>query len=255
MIDDPRAWETVLHRIEGDLLSGALRPGDHLPPERALAAELGVGRSSVREAVRVLEVMGLIRTGTGSGPNAGAIIVASPSGGMSALIRLHVAAKGFPVEDVVKTRLLLETTVADELARSVPEPGRSRESVLGEANQLLDAMDSPALTPSEFLALDAQFHVALADASGNQVIAAMMAGLRNSIEMYVNAAAALLPAWESTAMRLRAEHRGIVQAIALGDAARATASITDHISGYYAEAQLAPHAAENPVSPQEKEHR
>ena len=63
---EPRAWELVLRHIERELLDGGLRPGDHLPPERTLAADLGVGRSSVREAVRVLEGFGLIRTQTGS---------------------------------------------------------------------------------------------------------------------------------------------------------------------------------------------
>jgi DNA-binding FadR family transcriptional regulator len=68
--DDRRAWEIVLAHIEADLLEGRLGPGDRLPGERALAADLGVGRSSVREAIRVLEVLGLIRTATGSGPSA-----------------------------------------------------------------------------------------------------------------------------------------------------------------------------------------
>jgi GntR family transcriptional repressor for pyruvate dehydrogenase complex len=73
-VDDRRAWETVLAAIENDLLWGRLKPGDRLPGERALAADLGVGRSSVREAIRVLEVLGLVRTNVGSGPTAGALM-------------------------------------------------------------------------------------------------------------------------------------------------------------------------------------
>ncbi|MGO7983463.1 FadR/GntR family transcriptional regulator, partial [Rhizobium johnstonii] len=65
----PRAWQLVLEHVESALLDGRLHPGDHLPSERDLAAQLGVGRSSVREAVRVLEVLGLVRTQTGSGPS------------------------------------------------------------------------------------------------------------------------------------------------------------------------------------------
>ncbi|HRA09196.1 MAG TPA: GntR family transcriptional regulator, partial [Microbacteriaceae bacterium] len=106
----------MLERIERDLLDGVLAPGDRLSSERELATQLGVGRSSVREALRVLEVMGLIRTGTGSGPSSGAIIIATPQGGMSALLRLQVAAHGFPLDDVVRTRLVLETAVVTELA-------------------------------------------------------------------------------------------------------------------------------------------
>ena len=93
---EPRAWEVVLARIESDLLSGVLTPGDRLPGERQLAIDLGVGRSSVREAIRVLEVLGLIRTHTGSGPTAGAIIVATPSGGMATLMRLRSRRRASP---------------------------------------------------------------------------------------------------------------------------------------------------------------
>src|SRR5687767_8287615 len=47
--DAPRAWQSVLEHVEAHLLDGTLTPGDRLPGERALSAELGVGRSSVRE--------------------------------------------------------------------------------------------------------------------------------------------------------------------------------------------------------------
>lgn len=225
-----RAWELVLHSIESRLLSGELSAGDHLPPERALAAELGVGRSSVREAVRVLEVMGLVRTRTGSGPQAGAIIVATPSGGMAALLRLQVAAQGFPVGDVVRTRLLLETAVVADLAASGAD--------LQAANRLVDAMDSDALTAEDFLALDARFHVALAEATGNQVVTAMMAGLRESIESYVLAGLARITDWPVAAQRLRAEHRGILRAINDGDPEAARSRVHSHISDYYSLTRL-----------------
>lgn len=232
MPEAARAWQIVLEKIETDLLEGALAPGDRLPPERELAATVGVGRSSVREALRVLEVMGLIRTGTGSGPTAGAIIIATPRGGMSALLRLQVAAQGFPFDDVVRTRLVLESAVADALAS---DPARET----APARMLLDAMDAEGLTPAEFLSLDAQLHVALAEASGNVVIAAMMGGLRSAIESYVLAGAERIPDWEAAATRLRSEHRAILDAIDSGDPITSRTLIHDHITGYYAEAGLA----------------
>jgi GntR family transcriptional regulator, transcriptional repressor for pyruvate dehydrogenase complex len=231
MADAPRAWEGVLHAIESRLLSGELQPGDHLPPERALATELGVGRSSVREAVRVLDVLGLVRTQTGSGPQAGAIIIATPSGGMSSLMRLQVAAQGFPVADIVKTRLLLESSVASGLCGT--------QADLAESLALLDAMDSTELTAEEFLALDAQFHVSLAVAGGNQVVTSMMVGLRSAIEGYVTAGLPAVADWSAEAAQLRTEHRGIVDAISRGDAPAAESRIRSHITGYYALTNLA----------------
>ena len=232
--DAPRAWRTVLDHVETQLLTGELHPGDRLPGERALSTELGVGRSSVREALRVLEVLGLIRTQAGSGPNAGAIIIATPSGGMSALMRLQVAASGFPVADIVRTRLILETSVVGDLAEATPSPD------LAPAGALLDAMDSPDLAPAEFLALDAAFHLALAEASGNQVIAATMAGLRSGIEGYARAGLDRIDDWHETSARLRREHRSIVAAIRTADAPTARTRVHDHISGYYAETFIDP---------------
>jgi DNA-binding FadR family transcriptional regulator len=231
--DSTRTWQVVLDAVENDLLTGVLNPGDHLPPERALAAQLKVGRSSVREALRVLEVLGLIRTQTGSGPQSGAIIIASPSGGMGALMRLQLAAQGFRVADIVRSRLLLETTVVKDLAE------RSETIDLAAATRLLDAMDAPGLSPAEYLALDAQFHLTLAELSDNQVVTAIMVGLRSSIEGYVIEGATRLADWGATMDRLRAEHRGISAAISAGDATAAATRIHDHISGYYAESHLA----------------
>ena len=115
---------------------------------------------------------------------------------MSALLRLQVAAHGFPLDDVVRTRLVLESAVVEALASDPARPTT-------DARAVLDAMDAADLTPGEFLALDAQLHLALAEASGNVVIAAMMAGLRTAIESYVQAGAAGIADWDATADRLR----------------------------------------------------
>ncbi|MGK9147915.1 FadR family transcriptional regulator [Plantibacter flavus] len=226
---EPRAWEVVLARIESDLLSGVLKPGDRLPGERQLAIDLGVGRSSVREAIRVLEVLGLIRTHTGSGPTAGAIIVATPSGGMATLMRLQVAAQGFAVQDVVDTRLVIETAVVHSLATQA----QHQEPELEHPVSLLDAMDQQNLTEAEFLALDAQFHLSLAEAEGNQVLVATMSGLRDAIERYVLAGVPQQASWSATADRLRAEHRGILTAIRAADPDEARHAIRSHITNYY----------------------
>lgn len=232
MADTPRAWRTVLDRIEADLFGGSLNPGDRLPGERELASAMGVGRSSVREALRVLEVMGVVRTAAGSGPSSGAMIVSAPAGGLGALLRLQTAARAFDFADIVSTRCVLEVSVARELA------GRDGAD-LSDAEGLIEAMARPGLAREEFLALDQNFHHALAEASGNAVTATVMSGLRSAIEAYVTAGAAAIPDWEPTAERLRVEHAGVLDAIRRGDPDEAAARIHDHISGYYAQMRAA----------------
>lgn len=226
-----RAWERVLNQLESLLLSGELKAGDRLPPERSLATQFNVGRSSVREALRVLEIVGLIRTQSGSGPQSGAMVVATPSDGISTLLRLQVAARGFPVVDVVHTRLILECAVVADLTSTQPD--------LTQATQLLSAMETDPLDPIDFLVLDASFHVALALATGNQVVSAMMMGLRNSIERYVIEGALKVREWSTLANRLRVEHRGIIGSIYAHDKATAQERVQSHINGYYALIQLA----------------
>ena len=143
----------------------------------------------------------------------------------------------------MRTRLILETSVAGDLAEAAPRAD------LSGAEALLDAMDAPDLSPAEFLALDAAFHLALAEASGNQVITATMAGLRSGIEGYARAGVATIADWSATSARLRAEHRGILTAIGAADATTARTRIHDHISGYYAETFIDPTAVSPTPTP------
>jgi GntR family transcriptional repressor for pyruvate dehydrogenase complex len=228
-------YELVLHRVEAELAAGRLRIGGRLPGERALAEQLGISRPSVREAVRVLEAMGVVRTATGSGPESGAVIVAEPVSPLTAVLRLHLATNHLPMGDVVQTRLLLESWSAREAA--------ARELGTGElkvAEELLDRMDDTELSPEEFHLLDAEFHVALSGLAGNVLIAAVMASLRSAIHTYVLAAVPNLPDWGATAVGLRAEHRAILAAVRGGEPERAATLVTAHIRGFYQAAQLAP---------------
>ncbi len=226
-------YELVLHRVEAELAAGRLRIGERLPGERVLAEQLGISRPSVREAVRVLEAMGVVRTATGSGPEAGAVIVAEPVSPLTAVLRLHLATNHLPMGDVVQTRILLESWAAREAAGRQMEAGE-----LKLAEDLLDQMDAPGMSPEEFHLLDAEFHVALSGLAGNVLIAAVMASLRSAIHGYVLAAVPNLPDWEATTIGLRAEHRAILKAIRAGEPDAAADLITAHIRGFYQAARL-----------------
>ncbi|WP_233552631.1 FadR/GntR family transcriptional regulator [Jiangella rhizosphaerae] len=228
-----RTHELVLRQVEADLAAGRLRLGDRLPGERALAGQLGVSRPSVREAIRVLEAMGVVRTAVGSGPDAGAVIVAEPASPLTATLRLHLATSHLPMGDIVQTRVLLESWAVREAA------GRAEPEELAAPRHLLDAMDDPELPRERFHLLDAEFHVALAALAGNVLVATIMASLRDAIHGYVVAAAADLPDWNATVDMLRQQHRAVLAAVASGEGERAAALVADHIEGFYRTARLA----------------
>lgn len=225
-----RTHQLVLSWIEAELSEGRLAVGGRLPAERTLAEQLKVSRTSVREAIRILEAMGVVRAGVGSGPDAGTVVISDPTAALGSALRLHVATQHLPVADIVETRMLLESWAASKASPQAPE--------LEAAGSLLDEMAAEGLDVDEFLALDVRFHLALADAAGNAVVSAMMGSLRESIQRYAAQLTSNLPDWEATASRLKAEHCGILAAIRNGDGDRAAQLVAAHIEGYYREAGM-----------------
>ncbi|AIY01585.1 transcriptional regulator, GntR family [Arthrobacter sp. PAMC 25486] len=225
-----RTHQVVLNWIESQLAAGSLKLGDRLPPERALAEKLAVSRTSVREAIRILEVMGVVRVGVGSGPDAGTVAIADPALALGMALRLHVATSHLPVADIVRTRVLLESWAASE--------ARSDSPALCEAASLLDRMDDTT-DVEEFLDLDVRFHLAVAQAAGNVVISAILGSLREAIKDYGSRLTGNLPDWDATVQRLRAEHRAILAAVKNDDGPLASALVTAHVEGFYREAGVA----------------
>jgi GntR family transcriptional repressor for pyruvate dehydrogenase complex len=128
----------------------------------------------------------------------------------------------------VETRVLLEGWAAQNARAGDPE--------LQVAHTLLAQMDEEGLDAPVFLDRDAAFHVAIASATGNPLIGAMMASLRESIRDYTLALTEQLPDWERTSTRLRAEHLAVLTAIEEGRRDEAAELMTAHITGYYREA-------------------
>lgn len=223
-----RTHQVVLGWVEQEIAAKRLSLGGRLPAERAIAEQLGVSRTSVREAIRVLEAMGIVRSGVGSGPDAGTIIIADPSVPFTSAMRLHFATSHLPVADIVETRVLLESWAATHAEPSSP--------VLAAAADLLGAMDEPGVDAERFHRLDAEFHVALAQAAGNVLISTMMGSLRDAIQQYTLDLIVNLPDWSATASHLRTEHRAILDAVTSGHGELASRLIVDHIEGYYREA-------------------
>jgi DNA-binding FadR family transcriptional regulator len=237
--DRSRSHETILRRIEQQLASGELSPGDRLPAERTLAEQLGVSRPSVREALRVLEALGVLEVTGGQGRDSGAVVVARPGAAIGTAMRMHVATRGLPMADLVETRVLLETAAVRRLGERVrTEP--DGPALLAPAEVILERMTDPELPPQIFHRLDTGFHVALTEAAGNVVVAVIMASLREAIEAYVLAAVPGLPDWTATAGTLRRQHAALLTALRQGDGALAAEVVERHIRRFFAQAAAAP---------------
>ncbi|MGC0418561.1 FadR/GntR family transcriptional regulator [Embleya sp. AB8] len=234
-----RAFEEVVAQIEEQIASGRLRAGDKLPGERALAGALGVSRPSVREAMRVLEAMGVLVANPGSGPEAGAILAGSAGPALTGVLGLHLGLANFAVDDVVETRLLIESWAVRSAAH------HAGEADLARLRTIVAAMDEPDVSQARFNEQDTEFHTAIAELSGNALVATFMHALRDTVRRHQRRAVAELG--PDTAA-LRADHRAILAAIEAHDPDAAADAVATHLRRAYpnvARVQSEPDAPES----------
>lgn len=222
-----RAWEQVLDRVESDLAAGRLHVGDRLPAERELAVDLGISRPAVREALRVMEAWGTVVQGTGSGPEAGTVLIAAPAAALTRFLRLHVLLASIDTSDVVRARVALER----ESTRLAARHATAEDQHTLAAH--LEAMDDPGLEADGFNDHDTAFHVAIAHATGNPLVAELTIALREAMRPRLLAALRSATDLATVTARLRVDHHGIYDAIRTGRAEAAADLVEAHIVQFY----------------------
>lgn len=229
-------YTALLESIEHRLRHGQLRIGDRLPGERSLAEEYGISRASVREALRILSAVGLIRSGVGSGPKAGAVVVSEPSDALGWALRMHIATRTLPVADIVSTRVLLEGEAAARAADVAHQPEHAAS--LATARQYLDEMDHADISDDRFHFCDTRFHYEISSLGGNIVMDTVIDSLHLATVGYVQEAVPYLDNWEATKRELQDQHRAIYAAVIAGDAERAQRTVAEHIRWFYALSEI-----------------
>jgi GntR family transcriptional repressor for pyruvate dehydrogenase complex len=225
-IQSRRIFEEILAQIEDLFATGQLVQGDRLPPERDLAEQFGTSRTSVREAMRVLEALGVVEVKPG-GDN-GAVLVTHPARAFRDILQYQLALRHIDMPALVEFRIVLESWTAGTAAE------RREADVLERLENVLAAM-AGEMAYTQFQEFDSAFHLEIARASGNDLFALTLEGARTTIEraMLEAIAAAAAADWPSTQARLVEEHNAILKAIATGDSAAATALMTAHIRNFY----------------------
>jgi DNA-binding FadR family transcriptional regulator len=222
-----RAYQRVLDQIEDRIGEGRLRAGDRLPGERELAEAMTVSRGSVREALRILESMGIVTSQVGRGPDSGSVVNGEPTEALSNLLRLHLLLSRFELDDLLEARIQLESFAATKVALQAPAAD------LSDLTCILDQMDDEELSPAAFNALDADFHVALVAAADNRLLRLFMHSLREVTQAEMARITSRITRWTPVASRLRDEHRKILESIGQGDGDGASRLIEAHIHDFY----------------------
>ena len=211
---DTAAGAQVVEHVRREIEAGRLGPGDRLPPERELAQKMGVSRPSLRSGLRTLHALGIIQARRG----AGTFIVEGPPQLGKAPLQFLAALHGFTLDQIYEARRMLEVGAAGLAAE------RSTGEQIAAMADEITGMFASLEEPQTFLRYDLGFHRAVADGSGNPILATIIGTLTEII-------------WETgrlnmqgTSLRESAEkHRRIYEAVKARSPERARREMTQHL--------------------------
>ena len=214
-IKSTRIYEEIVRQVKQLIAEGRFKSGDRLPPERELAEKFVVSRTSVREALRALESLGLIEIRPGEGTFVREVSIDALVGPLA----LVMTSQREAIVELFEARRVLEPAIASLAAsRATPDEVQEMERILEDQAREIAAGRTG-------LAQDAAFHAAIGTAAHNRaitrVVHAIMDLLAQSREESINT--------PGRAARSHQDHRRIVQAIARRDSEAARQAMLDHL--------------------------
>jgi GntR family transcriptional repressor for pyruvate dehydrogenase complex len=202
----------LLGRFKELISQGVLRPGDRLPAERELSRQFGVSRSTLRHALKVLQIMGVLTQRVGDGT----YLTTSAARALSEPLQFMVLLDGITLFDLLETRLIVEPELAARAAeRATPED-------LAAVRAPMEEIEPPP--PQRIIELDLAFHHAIFQASGNLLCSRIFTLIHHSMATSI-ALTSQLEGWDLT---LRS-HRAIYEAIAGRKPEEARSRMVEHL--------------------------
>ena len=211
-----RLYESVIEQIMNLIKNNKLKPGDKLPPERELAEKLSISRNSLREAFRVLESRGLIK----SKPGGGRYIREIRKNGHSSTENIILSLEKSSILELLEAREMFEVKIAKIAAqKATPEDIELIEKALNKINE------EEGLKDDKKMESDTEFHLAIASASHNFVFV-------NIIKLHLDLLKETREkTWKIPGRReeQQEEHQTIFQAIKEHDSKKAGEAILKHL--------------------------
>jgi DNA-binding FadR family transcriptional regulator len=214
-IKSTRIYEEIVRQIKAMIAEGRLTSGDRLPPERELAEKFLVSRTSVREALRALESLGLVEIRPGEGTFIREVSVDH----LIEPLALVMASQREAIAELFEARRLIEPAIAGlAAARATPDE-------VQEMGRILETQAREVAGGRTGVTQDAEFHAAIGRAAHNEAITriahAVMDLLTQSREESLNT--------PGRPTRSHQDHRRILEAITRRDAGEAEVAMRDHI--------------------------
>lgn len=212
--------DEIVEQIVDLISKDVLKPGARLPGERDLCKRFGVGRTSLREALRSLSVMGILEGRVGEGT-----FVANDSDRyLEKTLQWSLLLDPKRVKDLVETRLVLESQNASLAAQ------RATRENLSMVAQNIEGMEDLLERPDQFLECDLEFHLLIARATQNTILYSLLSMTRGYLHEWIKGMLARPMSEVTRRTRLSLEeHHTIFQAIGSGDSERAQQAMKGHI--------------------------
>jgi len=214
-IERRTTYQLVAEQLIELIGSRRLKSGDVLPPERELVESYGVGRSSVREALRMLESRGLIES-----RGSGSFAVAELRNLLDRSFDLLVIVEEVDYPELFEVRRILEGEAA-ALAAS-----RRQKIQTERMRQIVDEMEQGLSSEERFITADLRFHLAVAEATKNRVIVQLMYAIRSLLQRSLSSSYHI----KGSPERAVEMHRLILEAIAERRPEEARQRMQEHVS-------------------------
>jgi GntR family transcriptional repressor for pyruvate dehydrogenase complex len=215
-IERKRLTDQIIDQLIAMVTDGKLKPGDKLPSETALMEQFGVGRSSLREAIGALSLIGMLTVRPGHGTHV------APSAGDSFSKPLRwgmFVGWREKLHEFIEARINLEQTLVGLAAERVTEKD------IEEIRRGLNLLKSPKLTKRRAIQADLVFHMAIANASHNSVLSRFLEELRQPVKNWMEQKASLFGGYDS----VFEQHEAVFNAILARDPARAQKAMRKHL--------------------------
>jgi len=220
-----RSFDDVVEQLREAIYSGRIRPGQRLPGERQLCEEFGVGRPTLREALRSLEALGLIevRPGKTGGSYAATPSASTIGDALAAMVNL----RGASLEDLAEYRLDFESENAAWAAR------RANAEDIAELQRLVEQAKAAAADPqtrASVVEIDVSWHEALARATKNRLRIGIALGIHEAVLRRHRAATE--PRVHDLVPTIPDDIAAITEAVAAGDAETAWRLMREHLEAW-----------------------
>jgi len=215
-IERRRLTDQIIDQLISMIADGKLKAGDKLPPEQVLMRQFGVGRSSLREAVGALSLIGLISVRPGLGTQ----VSVSASDFLAKPLRWGMLMMWRDkLHELVEARIVIEQAMVGMAAE------RATEEDIAEIRNCLDLLKTAKKGGKKAIQADLSFHHALAKASHNPMLTRFLAELRQPVRSWMEQKASIVGGYHMVVE----QHEAILRAVEAHDPERARLAMQEHL--------------------------